>query len=93
MATVSAASSLLDSATSTASATQSAPTVAQQASFQNSLAAAQLGTSASSSKVNPATATKDDVRHLVQFSFFQQTVMNAMAEVERNRQKAGQDED
>ena len=92
MATVSAASSLLDSTTSTTSAAP-APTDAQQASFQQSMAAAQLGTSAASTKVNPATASKEDVQHLVQFSFFQQTVMNCMAEVERNRQKAGQEED
>ena len=67
------------------------PSAAQQDAFAQSMAAAQLGTS--STTKTAASASKADVAHLVAFSMFQSTVLNAMAEVERTRQEASKDDD
>ncbi|GEM_PF-4907986 len=93
MVDVTSVSSLIDTTTSVPSTVQPNPTAAQQAAFQQAFVAAQLGSVGPTSNVNASTATPGDVQHLVQFSFFQNTLLNCMAEVEANRQKASQDDD
>ena len=93
MVAMAAATAGVDALTSAASST-TAPanaTATQQSSWDKALATAQLGTSdtPSSSSGSPMA----DVMHEALYSMLQNSVMNSMAEIERNRQDASKDDD
>ena len=94
MVALAAATAVVDALTSavTPTTTPANPTAAQQSSWDKSLATAQLGTSATSTGGAKGT-TMAEVMHQAMFSMLQNSVMNSMAEIERNRQEANRDED